>query len=156
MGELMKVFLSWSGRTSQKMAAIFHNWLPDVIQAAEPFYSTEDIKSGTSWFNRIAQTLDQYQCGIVFVTRQNMNSSWIAFEAGALFKHFGQSSVTPLLFDITPTNLTGPFAQLQAARFDREDVFKILRDMNRRNGDQMLPEERLQKAFGRQWTDLES
>ena len=40
----MKVFISWSGEKSKKIAEVFRDWLPQVIQAIEPFVSFEDIK----------------------------------------------------------------------------------------------------------------
>lgn len=39
----MKVFISWSGNKSHKVAMIFREWLPSVIQSLEPYVSSEDI-----------------------------------------------------------------------------------------------------------------
>ena len=39
----MKVFLSWSGEASLAMAAQLKSWLPKVIQALQPWISSEDM-----------------------------------------------------------------------------------------------------------------
>jgi len=50
----MKVFLSWSGQKSHKVALVFKNWLPIVIHDISKddiFVSSEDIDKGAIGIN---------------------------------------------------------------------------------------------------------
>ncbi len=38
----MKVFISWSGTKSKKIAEIFRKWIPGVIQAVKPYFTPDD------------------------------------------------------------------------------------------------------------------
>lgn len=61
----MKVFISWSGEANKKIASIFRDWLPTVIQAIEPLVSSEDIEKGTRWNTDIAQQLKESSFGLL-------------------------------------------------------------------------------------------
>ena len=96
----MKVFISWSGNKSHKVALLFREWLPSVIQSVVPYVSSEDIDKGARWSTDIAKELEDSTFGILCVTKENLNAPWLSFEAGALSKTMDKSFVTPFLFDI--------------------------------------------------------
>lgn len=78
----MKVFISWSGNISLKVALVFRDWLPSVIQSIEPYVSSEDIDKGARWSTDIAKELENSTFGILCVTKENLEAPWLSFEAG--------------------------------------------------------------------------
>ncbi len=88
----MRIFISWSGDLSKNIAEIFRQWIPGVIQAAKPYYSPDDITKGTRWSSEISKELDASKIGIICLTKDNLDSSWIMFEAGALSKNIEKSN----------------------------------------------------------------
>jgi CxxC-x17-CxxC domain-containing protein len=126
----MKVFLSWSGKRSQAIAEILRDWLPKVIQAVQPWMSAVDIDRGARWSSDIAVELGGTGFGILCLTPENLDSSWIHFEAGALSKTLENAFVCPYLFDMQPSELKGPLLQFNAARANKEDTRKLILTIN--------------------------
>ena len=143
----MKVFLSWSGSRSHRVALVFRDWLPSVIQDIVPYVSSEDIDKGARWSTDIAKELSNSQFGILCVTSENINAPWLNFEAGALSKQVEKSFVNPFLFDIKRSELDGPLLQFQSTIFEKEDLKKLVVTLNKSCGDHGLPIERLDKTF---------
>ena len=106
--DTMKIFISWSKQKSHEMAIVFRDWLPSVIQSLEPFVSSEEIDKGTRWNNEIAQELETCSFGILCVTDENLEESWLMFEAGALSKKIKNSFVCPILLGIQRSDVKGP------------------------------------------------
>lgn len=80
----MKLFISWSGETSQQIALQLRKWLPLILPAAKPFITSTDIDKGAKWLGEIHSELEASNFGIVCLTPDNIRSQWLAFEAGAL------------------------------------------------------------------------
>lgn len=93
----MKVFISWSGEVSHKVALALHDWLPCVLNEAKPFVSSEDIRKGNRWLLDISKELATTRFGIICLTPDNLTAPWILFEAGALSKSLKDSQVCTLL-----------------------------------------------------------
>lgn len=152
----MKVFLSWSGDLSHKTAIIFRDWLPAVIQSIVPYVSSEDIDKGARWSTDIAKELDNSTFGILCVTKENVHAPWLTFEAGALSKTMEKAAVSPFLFDIKRSEVSGPILQFQSTIFDKEDIKKLVYSLNRSCGIETLTDERLEKAFAVWYPTLET
>lgn len=152
----MKVFLSWSGTRSHKVAMVFRDWLPSVIQEIVPYVSSEDIDKGARWSTDIAKELSDSTFGILCVTRENLNAPWLTFEAGALSKTMDKSFVTPFLFDIKRSEVDGPILQFQSTIFEKDDLKKLVTTLNKACDKDGLSAERLNKAFEVWYPTLES
>jgi len=151
----MKVFLSWSGDVSRRVAEALREWLPNVIQAVEPWMSAEDIEKGARWSSDIAAELVKTKAGILCVTPTNQDAPWLNFEAGALSKTVDKTLVCPYLVGLRPPDLKGPLVQFQAAEATEVDTRKLIGTINRALGDQALPDKQLSKTFEIWWPELE-
>lgn len=152
----MKVFISWSGETSLKVAQIFREWLPSVMQSIEPYVSSEDIDKGARWSTDIAKELEDSTFGILCVTKDNLEAPWLSFEAGALSKTMEKAFVNPFLFDIKRSEVQGPILQFQSTIFEKEDIRRLVRTLNKASGDSGITEGRLDKSFDVWYPTLES
>jgi hypothetical protein len=150
----MKVFISWSGQTSHKVATVLRDWIPSVIQSVVPYVSSEDIDKGARWSTDIAGELSQSAFGLLCVTKDNVNAPWLNFEAGALGKSVDKSRVCPFLFRIKRSEVEGPILQFQSTICEKEDVLKLLKSINACCADQKIDESRLEKIFDVWWPNL--
>jgi TIR domain-containing protein len=151
----MKVFISWSGERSQLLAQALHDWLPMVLHYAEPWLSHSDIEAGERWANVVAKELETTKFGIICVTRENLASPWILFEAGALAKSMLEGRVIPLLLDIEFKDITGPLAQFQAKKVEKSGLREVVNSINQIS-EIKLAEARLAPLFETIWPALET
>ncbi|ELP6759574.1 toll/interleukin-1 receptor domain-containing protein [Vibrio vulnificus] len=151
----MKVFISWSGDTSKKVGEVIRTWLPSVLQTVKPYFTPSDIEKGTRWSSDIAQELDDSMAGIFCVTKDNLNSQWLMFEAGAISKKVEQSMVCPILIGIDNSDINGPLTQFQTTQFERSEIKKLVSDLNKANKENQLDESVLNSVFDKFWPDLE-
>lgn len=93
----MKIFISWSGKLSQELGNALKEWIPDVLQAVQPYFTPEDIQKGERWSSEIAKELEDSMFGIFCVTPETLNSGWMHFEAGAISKSKDGAQVCPIL-----------------------------------------------------------
>jgi hypothetical protein len=153
---MLPVFLSWSGN-SQLVAAALNEWLPQVLHAVRPWYSSEDIEKGARTIAAIDSALTSTTFGIICVTAGNHDSPWLNFEAGMLARDLSVARVTPFLVDLAASSLKGPLANLQATTANKEDVRRLILTLNESlDRDSRLPSSRVEKSFERWWPDLES
>lgn len=130
-----KVFISWGGDLSKRLAEEVKNWLPSVLQFVRPYFTPDDIEKGARWESHIAQELATSNVGLICLTKDNINRPWILFEAGALSKNFGKSNVCTILFNVDSSQITGPLTSFQATRFDKTDFKKLIKTINETGGE---------------------
>lgn len=150
----MKVFISWSGDRSHALADALHDWMPLVLHYVEPWLSQADIEAGQRWADQVAKELEACNFGILCVTRENVDSPWVLFEAGALAKSMQGSRVIPLLLGLEFRDITGPLAQFQAKKIDRTGLFEVVQSLNQ-SSQHPVPEARVTQLFDALWPELE-
>lgn len=133
----MKVFISWSGTASREVAEALRWWLPKVIQGTNPFVSAKDIDKGANWTSVLSAELADTDFGIICVTPENMASPWLNYEAGAISKSV-DSRTCPVLLGVTKAELSGPLKQMQVTDLEYEDMFLLLRSLNKTAGSPLL------------------
>lgn len=150
----MKLFISWSGDRSKALAGALKDWLPLVLHYVDPWLSEADIEAGQRWADAVAKELEACNFGVLCVTRENLTSPWVLFEAGALAKSLDGARVTPLLLDIDFREISGPLAQFQAKKFEKKGVLELVQSLNQ-NAAQPVPDDRYKQLFDALWPELE-
>lgn len=151
----MKVFISWSGELSEVLAGKLRDWLPNVIQRVQPYFTPKDIDKGARWVSEISNELSQSRLGVICVTPDNMESSWIMFEAGAISATFSQQSkICPILFGLDKKDLRGPLFQFQGISFSEIEIKALIETINAELGDERLAQGTLDKVFEKWWPEL--
>jgi hypothetical protein len=146
---------SWSGEPSRALAEALRDWLPLVLHYVEPWMSDVDIDAGDRWADSVAKELEACNFGVICVTRENVASPWILFEAGALAKSMNGSRVIPLLLDIDFRDISGPLAQFQAKKVERAGVGEVVQSINQAS-DAPDDQNRASQLFSALWPQLET
>ena len=150
----MKVFISWSGEASQRVAETLHTRLPSILQHIKPWSSFKDIGPGERWASNIAFELQHSDFAIVCMTPENLKSEWISFEVGSLSKSLGAARICPYLIGFSPSDLTGPLVQFQAVEATEEGTWRLVQSLNDLAETHPLDPARLREAFGAWWPEI--
>ena len=151
----MRIFTSWSGDRSRAAALALKSLLQDLFEETVQVFVSDHISPGEAWAQRLGTELEQSEFGILCLTRDNWQSPWLLFEAGAIAKKFASSRVVPYLIDELPeASERSPLAQFQHVRADREGTYRLVETINS-SRDNPKPEDRLRRSFEKWWPDLE-
>lgn len=151
----MKVFISWSGEPSKALAEALRDWLPLVLHYVDPWMSDVDIDAGDRWADSVAKELEASNFGIICVTQENIDSSWILFEAGALAKSMNGGRVIPLLLDLDFQDISGPLAQFQAKKLEKDGMAEVIQSISQA-ADRDDDQNRSTQLFDALWPKLEA
>ena len=130
------------------------------IQAVQPWVSSEDIAKGALWRTELSKELEEGSVGILCISRENVSSPWVNYEAGALGKMSETSRVIPFLFEMRPSDVRCPLAELQGAIYERgsdknaEEFRKLLVSLNAAQTPRCAPETVLNTTFEKMWPDF--
>lgn len=151
----MKVFISWSGSRSHKVANLLSDWLCCVIQATRPWISSRDLDRGSLWFGEINDQLKDTTVGVICITQENKQRPWILFEAGALAKGLSTARVCTLLIDLEPKDVEDPLAQFNHTQPNRDGLFALVKTLNNSLGINGLDVRILEQVFDTYWPQFE-
>lgn len=154
----MKVFLSWSGigSRSEAVASLLNEWLPCVIQALNPWISTQDIDQGSLWFDEVSSQLSETTTGILCLSKANQKRPWLLFEAGALAKGLSKSRVCILLIDLESPEVASPLSFFNHTMPNKEGLKKLVTTLNRNMPEHNLKPDILANSFETYWPQFES
>ena len=150
----MKLFICWSGTRSKAVAELFNDWLPTVVQSVEPWMSTE-IEKGAAWFTKLRKNLDESGAGLICLTPENLQAPWVLFESGAISKSFETPLACTFLLGLRPAQLNRPLSEFQATEANKEDVSRLIRDLNAAAGDRQVEPDVVTRSFERAWPEFE-
>lgn len=148
----MKVFISWSGERSKAIAKALNDFLPKIIQALKPFYSPE-IEKGATWSNKIDEALTGTSFGIICLTPDNLDSKWIHFESGALFKT-PDARIWTFLTDLKNQDVPPPLSKFQHTQAEKVETLSLIKAINSRLkdvGGEPVREDILVEMFNAFW-----
>jgi hypothetical protein len=129
-------------------------WLPLIVQNVEYWISKRDIKPGDRWALVLGQALEDSDFGIICLTRDNLSSPWLLFEAGAMSRG-RDTKVVPVRFGLATSDIQDPLKQFQSVNADRdgiEDLVGRLFDVSRSK----LDAPQRETVFTQLWPLLES
>lgn len=151
----MNMFIGWSGLLSKSIASSLRTWIRLVIPDADPWMSEEDLTKGLTWRDKLETKLINCDASLTVVTRENQSSPWLLYEAGAVSLALRGKPCCTILVDLKATDVQGPLAALQHTLVDRNDMLRLVNDLNQisnlRQGDDVL-----KIRFDQNWEPLES
>jgi hypothetical protein len=147
-----RIFVSWSGERSRSAALGLKSLLLDVLGDSLDVFISAHMDPGVVWVQELGKELEGSDFGILCLTRDNVQSPWLLFEAGAIAKNFGAARVVPYLIDNLV--LTGPLSQFQHVGADHQGTLRLLESINALR-ERPTPIDRLRRSFDKWWADLE-
>ena len=152
----MQVFISWSGATSREIAGAVGDWLERTIQAVDAYHS-DQMEKGATWRNTLLRELKESGFGLACLTEDNLESNWLQFEAGALIQELDEPCVSPILFNVEPSNVDEPLATFEYTKFEKDDMLKLVHTINGQlDEEQTLEDSILEDAFSKNWEELKN
>jgi TIR domain len=146
----VEVFISWSGEPSKRAAVLLKELLESIMQNTKVWLSTDSIGSGEVWIAELKEALSEINFGIAMLSRANINSPFLLFEAGSLSKKT-EGRLVPVLCDLRPIDVKGPFQHFQQRFPNQDDIWIHINSL----AELTLEDERLKKAFDKWWPDFD-
>jgi hypothetical protein len=158
---IMDILVSWSKTRSWEVAQSVYDWLPNVFPRVKLWISTNDIEIGDEWWEELKRVLHKAKACITCITKDNVNSPWLHYEAGRIAGRKEEVRILPYLFDVTPEEIAHTPLQkyqcAQCAESFEEGTLALVRSLNRLwpRKPKKLDDETLQSKFAEHWPTLE-
>ena len=165
-----QVFISWSGKRSLAVAESLCEFIPRVIpELKDRLFVSTGIEKGARWSDEIARHLEEADAGILCLTAEGLNSSWLHFEAGALTKGLdssrarrgetsgasSNSRIFTYLHGIAPTAFSGPLSQYQWTAANRDDTWRLMDALHHLFATARSDLRSARRRFDERWLELE-
>lgn len=116
---------------------MFKSWLKENVfpdSELDIFISEEDIAYGSEWYKKIKERLIDCDLAVIFLTPDNMNASWLNFEAGAIVIGDDKRSVITFLIDVPIEAIKSPLKHYQCFDISHETIRKLIIDIREKAG----------------------
>jgi hypothetical protein len=153
----MRLFISQSQARSLRLAKALETFLRRVIQGVQPWVSDGGIDKGARFMSEIRDSLNTSAAGVVCITRENRESRWIHYEAGALSVKAIDRLWTVLL-DVEHEEIQPPLSAFNHSKANRADLWEMVHAIHAavdKVGDTTCTKDDLASHFEKNWTELE-
>jgi ubiquinone/menaquinone biosynthesis C-methylase UbiE len=116
--------------------------------------SKRDIHSGARWGDEVADGLYGSDIGVICLTKENLSAPWLLFEAGAISKKRGDSSVNIYLLGLEAGDITGPLSQFQSVTADEAGTLDMVTAINQTLKENAEPTDLVKQRFEAFWPKL--
>ncbi|MCA9945337.1 MAG: toll/interleukin-1 receptor domain-containing protein [Anaerolineales bacterium] len=151
----MNIFISWAGKKSKHAAQGLKALIERVDKRHIAWFSDEDMMAGGEWRGELIGRLKDSHFGILCITQESLESSWLLFEAGALSTGMAQGKVCPYLIDVERQQLSEPLALFQSKEATKEQSRDLIMAINYAMGLDALPEQQINSSFEENWLPFE-
>ncbi|HKS29647.1 MAG TPA: hypothetical protein VJS44_17615 [Pyrinomonadaceae bacterium] len=151
----VKVFISWSGDRSYKVARKLEVWLPEVIKEVEPLISVKP-EAGGLVFTELNNKLRQADIAVLCLTPENWYELWLSYEAGMVYGRTETlTKICPYVIDAKCRDLPTPLSHFTCLK-DDEDGTKLLVEAIATAAGKRPKSAKLKKSFDSKWPELEA
>ena len=130
----MRLFISWSGGRSHRLAVVLQQWLETHFSGhGISVFVSSDIQKGSLWLPAVNAELQRADAGLVCLTARSLDSDWVLFEAGALStavaSRTGEARIFTYLLGVDPAALPNPLSVYQSTVATMEDTLRLINSL---------------------------
>lgn len=149
----MRIFLSWSGEISKRIADEIKVYIPIIFDDKVVFFYSPEIRKGEKWQEELFKNIANCKATIICITPENKGAPWINFEAGVIAAN--EFKTCPIYFGFRDCSTEGPLSCFQATLYNKTDFFRLIESINNEL-DEKIDKEILKNLFEKNWKHLNS